>query len=1307
MTKDKNLARYALGLASALMFSGAGFAQAQTAPAASADGDDSDEVIVLSPFEVSADDERGYTAATTLAGNRLNTELRDIGNAVTVITGQFLRDVQATNNETLLQYTAGTEVGNIRGNFAGLGDGSVLDETSRFSRPNQNTRVRGLAEADNTRDYFLSDIPWDAYNVDRVDLQRGPNSILFGLGSPAGLLNVGTKQAAFRDANEVQLRLDNWGSVRAQGNFNKVIIPNELAIRFDAVKEEQKFQQKPAFEDNDRLYTALRWEPGFLKKGSARTILRASFENGNIESNRPRTVPPLDRITPWFLSGTYQGIYKQRGSVPGAPDTGVYTVPVLEPGDPLDKYVRNEGFARIYNHLNRETFNPFQVQDDNTGRVNHGQQRPVINGGELTGYFNPSFNPWIGNFGDQFGGPNSFYADGNATRPASSFVWEGPRTRGINTAGQIDGDLGRSFHRPVGIARYDQFATNAGLPYYLSGLYKGRSLIDPTVFDFYNNLIDGPNKAEWNDWKVYNLSLAQTFMDDKFGFEVNYQNEEFTRGNISLLTGDRQAIYIDINSVYSDGTPAGANGEPFQDGTPNPNVGRPFISDSGRGGNSEYTSEREALRITGFVTHDFARNKSTVLNRILGKHTITGLYSEDEQVTDNRSWQRYAIIDDAYRAFLASTAPFTDNAFAVNRVIYLGPSLSNRSTASGAYIPRPTALQSVDSTLTIRTFDSTWIHPLDPTAPGYVNPADPWENLYYPEGHGSRASFQADNPLNYRGFTNRDVNVVDSETSRANRDLLTTGAQLSKSKVESKAFVWQGYFWDKSIVGTFGYREDTAKAWGKSLTSQAAGGQGHIDLSPTNYVLPDQPSNVLKVESRSYSIVAHLNQLPFLSSAMEKLPFELTFFYNKSSNFQPAASRVDLYGEPLAAPEGKTIDRGLLIETKDGRFSLKLNKYATELKNANSSAITNAWFIGASQAWTGNWANRFEYDFVDTDNNRMTIDYQANNRPADAPNPAGWSPMNRAGVADYDPTNSLYNYGADVGETQEQAAAREKAAVDGWRAWQAKVDPRFYAAWGIDLNAPFRQSGAEVITAATPQGFTVPEDSYSSGYEIEFNANPTRNWRLTFNATKTEAVRTDVGGENLGAFIDAYQEALTTTAAGDLRIWWGGAGNDTTLRQWYHNADSQVGPDWNFKALQRGQNVPELRKWRFNAITNYTFSEGALRGFHVGGGVRWQDKVGIGIKPFGDPFGGTFTIDPNEPNFYGPRETNFDAWVGYTRRLSRTFFSRNVEWSIQLNVSNIGKGNELIPVTVQPDGSYGTFRIAPHQYFTLTNSLKF
>ncbi|HEY9154392.1 MAG TPA: hypothetical protein VIM69_04635, partial [Opitutaceae bacterium] len=73
-------------------------AQSATSPTKPATTPDAEETIVLSPFEVTSSNDEGYAAATTLAGNRLNTELRDVGSSITVVTSQFLRDTGATDN---------------------------------------------------------------------------------------------------------------------------------------------------------------------------------------------------------------------------------------------------------------------------------------------------------------------------------------------------------------------------------------------------------------------------------------------------------------------------------------------------------------------------------------------------------------------------------------------------------------------------------------------------------------------------------------------------------------------------------------------------------------------------------------------------------------------------------------------------------------------------------------------------------------------------------------------------------------------------------------------------------------------------------------------------------------------------------------------------------------------------------------------------------------------------------------------------------------------------------------------------------
>ena len=169
-----------------------------TSPAPTKLADDKD-VLVLSPFEVTSTKDTGYQATETLAGTRIRTDLKDVGGALSVYTKEFMKDIGATDGSTLLQYTTNAEVAGTRGTYTGLGNGTSVDETGNLRAPGGAQRVRGLAPADNTRDFFVTDIPWDSYIVDRIDIQRGPNSILFGLGSPAGIVNASLRNAEFRN----------------------------------------------------------------------------------------------------------------------------------------------------------------------------------------------------------------------------------------------------------------------------------------------------------------------------------------------------------------------------------------------------------------------------------------------------------------------------------------------------------------------------------------------------------------------------------------------------------------------------------------------------------------------------------------------------------------------------------------------------------------------------------------------------------------------------------------------------------------------------------------------------------------------------------------------------------------------------------------------------------------------------------------------------------------------------------------------------------------------------------------------------
>ena len=1310
---DRNLTRTAAALALALTISGHVRAQQTAAPgstppppattATPTEGEEESEVVVLSPFEVTASNEGGYAEATTLAGNRLNTELRDVGNAVTVINSRFMRDVGATNNETLLQYTTNTEVGSMQGNFAGLGDGAQLNETDDFKNPNQNTRVRGLAAADSARNYFITDVPWDGYNVDRIDLQRGPNSIMFGQGSPAGLINAGTQPASFVNSGNVEFRVGSYGSKRASLNINRVLLRDELAVRVALLRDNEKFKQKPAFDDDERIYGALRWEPKFLKRGNARTILQANFEHGKVDSNRPRMLPPYDQITPWFRTGTYQGRRPGDGNGDGRVDVG-------------------ELAPYTFQALNKLTLNPYQAQQDNLARPNHGQNRPIINGGPYQGQLNPSFRPEVAAMAQSLGPAPWAYFGGNG-QAAEWWNNEPSEYWGINASGGRDGGVGFNFHRPVSIGSPSQWAKAAGLDY--SEIYKNNSLTDPSIFNFYNNLIDGNNKKEWQEWDTFLVDLSQTFFNDKVGFQLVYNGETYRNGQLGGLTDGRQAIRIDMMNVHADGTQAGTgvapDNLPFGDGTPNANVGRPYVTENFQFGNNRMLSERTGKRATAFVQHDFEKEgNGSTLTRILGSHTFTGLLASEELERDERSWMRYGVLDQSWHQFQGSVEPsrkFNSSDYTPSAIIYLGPSLMNASSASGARLSRITEKINMGGTYNVRAFNSTWAN-----RPG-VNPSDPWTNpVFLPmeveyadvqdfhdnpgrlDGDGvpvyyDRRSFyksgnqllpvtQSENPLNYVGWQSVPVTITDSEAAPGNRDLLTTNARLSRNLVESKALVWQGKMLDDALVGTYGWREDDAERWSYQQNVDGRNAPGHLDLSPELYRLPkirngeiedprsghlgnDGYGKLDTVTSRAYSIVAHLNRLPGFGF-MEKLPVNISLMYAHSTNFQAEANRVDLYGQPIAPPSGETRERGILFESKDGKYTFKVNEYKTAVKNAGSSGLSQQWFVADAQIWAGNWANRFEYNWTG-DN----VDSAVN-------------PSN----ADYE-SNTQYNYGTASGETAEQAKAREVAAVAAWRAWQqSPIAQRMYEAWQMDLDRPFTP-GTGGIPKTEPAGFTLTEDATSTGYEFELTAQPTRNWRLAINAAKSKATRRNVGGPALAEFIAAYETALKTTPAGDLRIWWGGAGNETTLYQWNQN----VGFEWTSRKLQEGTQAPEIREWRVNAITNYDFTEGRLKGLSVGAGVRYQDDVIIGYTPVGGS--DNFSIDLDRP-YKGPAETNFDFWVGYSRRLAD-----KVDWQIQLRVSNAFEGNDLIPITVQPDGTPAAYRIAPAQVWSVTNTLRF
>ncbi len=250
--------------------------------------DESDEIFELSPFSVDSSEDVGYSATNTLAGTRLRSNLKDLAGAIQIITPEFLEDTSVTSTEDLFLYTTNTEASGPDGNF-GNGGAERRDPNS--------VRVRGLANPDRTRGYFLTDIGFDTYNTTRVAIAKGPNAILFGLGSPAGIVNNGLKEAMFEDATEIQARYGSWGAHREVLDVNRELVEDTLAVRIIGLNNQNKFKQKPSFTDEQRLYGAISYRP------TETTTIRANFEVGSIDASRPNTSSPTSNIPTWIADG--------------------------------------------------------------------------------------------------------------------------------------------------------------------------------------------------------------------------------------------------------------------------------------------------------------------------------------------------------------------------------------------------------------------------------------------------------------------------------------------------------------------------------------------------------------------------------------------------------------------------------------------------------------------------------------------------------------------------------------------------------------------------------------------------------------------------------------------------------------------------------------------------------------------------------------------------------------------------------------------------------------------------------------------
>lgn len=166
-------------------------APAQTAPAA---GEAAKEApLVLNEFRVDTSKDRGYLATNATTGTRLNMPIKEIPLPIEVITREFIDDIGAVDVKESLRYSAGIVQDTVTTSNSFTFSPSGSGNAGSISRDSVQINIRGFNTRSFLRNGFRQDTVTDVVNIDRQEVARGPQALLYGVAALGGIVNITPK----------------------------------------------------------------------------------------------------------------------------------------------------------------------------------------------------------------------------------------------------------------------------------------------------------------------------------------------------------------------------------------------------------------------------------------------------------------------------------------------------------------------------------------------------------------------------------------------------------------------------------------------------------------------------------------------------------------------------------------------------------------------------------------------------------------------------------------------------------------------------------------------------------------------------------------------------------------------------------------------------------------------------------------------------------------------------------------------------------------------------------------------------------
>lgn len=238
-----------------------GFAQTATFDSTAT----TEPAVVLSPFEVRTERDTGFVAASSVSGGRLAGDLKDTPVAYTVLTSDFIDALQLVDLAEMTKWAPNTS--------------ETPQNGEEYINGNLTVSSRGVGSNNPQRNFFPVFFNFDSYNVERLDLARGPNAVLFGTSGVGGTANSVTKRAQTnRRSTNLRVSYGSWNNYRTTLDHNQPI-GDKFALRLNVLFQDRDGWRTTEMQRKQGITLAGLW------KVTPTTEIRAEAEYGKLEQS--------------------------------------------------------------------------------------------------------------------------------------------------------------------------------------------------------------------------------------------------------------------------------------------------------------------------------------------------------------------------------------------------------------------------------------------------------------------------------------------------------------------------------------------------------------------------------------------------------------------------------------------------------------------------------------------------------------------------------------------------------------------------------------------------------------------------------------------------------------------------------------------------------------------------------------------------------------------------------------------------------------------------------------------------------------